>query len=68
MMDGGYATLTAGRRRSVNGNIFSARYCLAADRRPAACLSLLSPSLRISFRQNGEILMKEFIVSEGLPA
>jgi hypothetical protein len=32
-----------------------------------ACLSLISPSLRISFRQNGYLLMKEFIASEGSP-
>src|SRR6266540_1085786 len=45
---------------------FFDRVCIAANCPLPAYLT--SPSLRISFRRNGDLLMKEFIVSEGSPA
>jgi hypothetical protein len=62
----GYLMTPAISCRSVNGNNFRLHLCRGLQ--PLfACLSLISPSLRISFRQNGYLMMKEFIASEGSP-
>jgi hypothetical protein len=63
-------SVTSERRLSagvlVIGNNFKTRICFAS----ACCSSptYLSPSLRISFRLNGDLLVMEFILDGGLPA